>query len=504
MLSFYTTNTLCNSQKPLLVLSFLFLFAVPARAQTYTMPTTGLQNTYTGACPVATCSGTFYDNGGAGGNYSPNNNATEWTFAPSTPGMCVRAAFTSFSMNDTYFLCFGPSSCCDYLRIYDGPNINSPLLYNNCTSSPGTITSTNGSLTFKFVSDGSVQLAGWAATISCVACAGGAPANTPSDCPNATTIYGTDFFPNPSNGVGNVAEGCNGCSLGETYSHWYKFTIKTGGTLAFTIDPINNANDFDFALFGPGVTCGTLGSPIRCSNAAVSGNGNTGLGNGAGDVSEDITGDQWVSQLNVTAGQSFYLLVDAALTGNSGFNFIVTGTAVIEEPLPLRLASFSGKNQNGRNYIQWETTNEINTKTFELERGTDGAGYTKIASLQSAGSGNNMYVYNDPFVSGSKVFYRLKIIDLSGAFTYSHAIWIDADLRSTVKVYPTPASNVLNIHMGKPNLVNSRAMVYDVTGKFLHSFLIQNIQQQLDISRLSQGMYILKFEDGTATRFVKK
>lgn len=486
------------------ILFSLFCFVVKTRAQTYTMPTTGLQSTFTGACPVATCSGTFYDNGGAASNYSANVNNISRTFTASTPGTCLRATFTSFSMNDTYFLCFGPNSCCDYLTIHNGPDYSSPVLYNNCTTSPGTITSTTGSLTFRFVSDGSVQLAGWAATLSCVACAGGSPANTPSDCVNATTIYGPDFFANPSNGIGNVAEACSGCSIGETYSHWYKFTIKTGGSLAFVIDPINNANDFDFALFGPGVTCGALGSPIRCSNAAVAGTGNTGLGNGAADASEDVAGDQWVSQLTVTAGETYYLLVDAALTGNSGFNFIVTGTAVIEEPLPLQITAFSGNRQPGYNYLQWQTANEINTKTFELERSTNGTSYTKVVSLQSPGTGNNMYVYNDPFVSAAKVFYRLKIIDLSGTFTYSHIIWIDSDIKSSIKIYPTPAHNVLNINMGNSNLLNSRAMLYDVTGKLLNSFLIQKIQQRLDITSLSQGLYILKFEDGTAARFVKK
>ncbi|MBK8522564.1 MAG: T9SS type A sorting domain-containing protein [Ferruginibacter sp.] len=504
MPEFYLFRPFFSLKKSACILSVVFGLAFQAKAQTYTMPTVGLQSTYTGTCPVATCSGIFYDNGGAGTNYAANVNAIERTFTANTPGQCLRATFTSFSMNDTYFLCFGPNSCCDYLQIFNGPNAQSPMLYNNCTTSPGTVTSTTGSLTFKFVSDGSVQLGGWAATLSCVACAGGAPANTPSDCVNATTIYGPDFFPNPSNGIGNVAEACSGCSLGETYSHWYKFTINTGGSLAFEIDPINNANNFDFALFGPGVTCGAPGSPIRCSNAAAAGTGSTGLGNGAVDASEDIAGDQWVSPLTVTAGQTYYLLVDAALVNNAGFNFIVTGTAIIEQPLPLQLTGFNGKRQNGNNYIQWETANEINTKTFELERSTDGTGYTKIASLQSAGTGNNMYVYNDPFVSANKVLYRLKIIDLSGSFTYSHIIWIDADAKSNIKIYPTPASNVVNINLGKSNLLNTRAMLYDVTGKLLNSFLIQNIQQQLDISRLSQGLYILKFEDGTAARFVKK
>jgi hypothetical protein len=504
MLSFYLPNYAFGLQKYVLTLSFLLLLATPNKAQTYNMPIVGLQSTYIGACPVATCAGTFYDNGGAGGNYTANINAVERTFTASTPGQCLRATFTSFSMNDTYFLCFGPNSCCDYLQIFDGPNSSSPVLYNNCTTSPGTITSTKGSLTFKFISDGSVQLGGWAATLSCVACAGGAAANTPSDCINATRIYGPDFFPNPSSGIGNVAEACADCSLGETYSHWYKFTIKTGGTLAFEIDPINNANDFDFALFGPGVTCGALGTPVRCSNAAVTGTGSTGLRPAAVDVSEPISGDQWVSPLTVTAGQSFYLLVDAALINNAGFNFIVTGTAIIEEPLPLQLTSFSGNRQNNLNYIQWKTSNEINTKTFELERSTDGASYSKIASLQSAGNGNNMYVYNDPFTSTARAFYRLKIIELSGASTYSQIIWIDAEVKSVIKIYPTITNNYVNVDIINSSLLNSYATVYDVTGKLLNSFLIQNVQQLLDVSGLSQGLYILKFKNGTTARFVKK
>ena len=149
-------------------LSSLLFVAATVQAQTYTHPTTGVQNTYNGACLVSTCSGTYYDNGGAGGNYAANVNNIYRTFCPNTAGRCLRATFTSFSMNDTYFLCFGPNSCCDYLQVLNGPAQNSPALYNNCTASPGTITSTDpsGCLTFRFVSDGSVQLAGWAATLS--------------------------------------------------------------------------------------------------------------------------------------------------------------------------------------------------------------------------------------------------------------------------------------------------------------------------------------------------
>jgi hypothetical protein len=45
--------------------------------------------------------------------------------------------------------------------------------------------------------------------------------------------------------------------------------------LYFKIDPLVNTQDYDFALYGPNVTCTSLGTPLRCSYAAVT--GNTGL-----------------------------------------------------------------------------------------------------------------------------------------------------------------------------------------------------------------------------------
>ena len=134
--------------------------SIGAIAQTYFHATVGMQSTYTGNCMVTTCSGTYYDNGGAAGNYGANVNNIFRTFCPNAAGMCVRATFTQFAMNDTWILCGGPNSCCDYLSILNGPVQNSPALWSNCTASPGTITANNasGCLTFRFVSDGSVQL----------------------------------------------------------------------------------------------------------------------------------------------------------------------------------------------------------------------------------------------------------------------------------------------------------------------------------------------------------
>jgi len=111
---------------------------------------------------VTTCSGTFYDNGGTG-TYSSGQDLT-FTICPSTAGSKVMLNFTSFNVEDNY----------DYLTIYDGPNTGSPTLgtYDNGTPLAGMVQATNGNtsgcLTFVFHSDGSVEYAGWEASISCV------------------------------------------------------------------------------------------------------------------------------------------------------------------------------------------------------------------------------------------------------------------------------------------------------------------------------------------------
>lgn len=132
-----------------LFMLFMIVFEV-GHSQTYNMNNTA----------VNTCSGTFYDSGGTG-DYASSEDFTK-TFTPSTAGQMLQFVFTAFSTE----------SCCDYLQIYDGPTIASPLIgqYQGATS-PGTITATNisGALTFVWHSDGSIINTGWVATLSCVA-----------------------------------------------------------------------------------------------------------------------------------------------------------------------------------------------------------------------------------------------------------------------------------------------------------------------------------------------
>lgn len=118
----------------------------------------------------------------------------------------------------------------------------------------------------------------------------------------------------------------------ETAPRWYRFSFSSempaGSTFEFEIKPEDNSGNFNFAIYGPGLSCDSLSSPIRCSYATASCPGcPTGLNSGASDTSEDSSGDGFLAPLAVEPGQSYYLLINATSFSFDGFQLIVGGSA---------------------------------------------------------------------------------------------------------------------------------------------------------------------------------
>ncbi|HHM21278.1 MAG TPA: hypothetical protein ENJ20_04565, partial [Bacteroidetes bacterium] len=116
---------------------------------------------------INTCSGSFFDSGGADANHQNNEDYTV-TFC-SDDGSNIRFDFTAFNVENH-------SNCgYDYLRIYDGTSAAAPAIGGKyCgTNSPGTVTASGSCLHFVWHSDGGYTTSGWEADISCVSGGGG-------------------------------------------------------------------------------------------------------------------------------------------------------------------------------------------------------------------------------------------------------------------------------------------------------------------------------------------
>ncbi|WP_300566063.1 Ig-like domain-containing protein [Flavobacterium sp.] len=159
--------------------------------------------------------------------------------------------------------------------------------------------------------------------------------NLPNDCVNALVVCGNGTFSSNASGSGNVQE-VAGCSSSEHNSLWIKINIVQSGTLGFDLipnDPDINV-DYDFWVYGPNKTCGSLGSPIRCctTNPAAANllTNHTGLNDiiTATTAGNGANGNGYVYRLNVVAGQSYYIAVDRP-HGDGGFQIQWNGTATL-------------------------------------------------------------------------------------------------------------------------------------------------------------------------------
>ncbi len=185
--------------------------------------------------------------------------------------------------------------------------------------------------------------------------------NPASDCPGAIRIcQGVYTFAQAVPDFGTTQElpgGAGTCLLGgEHRSVWFIFTVQQGGTLGFIIDP-GSSTDYDFALWdvtGLSNPCSAIGtSPIRCNYSANSsttsccggytgGPGITGLDHTnpqPGIISNPAGGAPVMPGLNVTAGQTFLLVVDNYSNTNQGYTITFTGTAQYFDNTPPHMDS---------------------------------------------------------------------------------------------------------------------------------------------------------------------
>ena len=493
-----------------IILFYIIILSIPAgKAQNYYHPTTGLQNTYTGACMVSTCSGNYYDNGGPAGDYSNNINLVYRTFCPNTPGMCLRVTFSQFNVEPAN----GPN-CYDVLQVKAGPTQNSPNLFSGCGTNvsigPFTSNDPSGCLTFRFYSDFTITRSGWSSTLSCVPCANGPVAGSNGDCSSATAICSNSSFTGASSGPGLLSEGCSGCNLSENYSNWYYFEAQTSGTLRLTIDPNVNTDDYDFAIYGPNVTCGSLGTPIRCSYAANT--GNTGMSPTALDNSEDVYGDGYVAPLNVTAGQGYYLMVNKWSAGGAGFTLDwANSTASLDcNVLPIELLSFEAIQKKKQVVLSWTTATEINNEFFTIERSEDGENFRELSRQMGAGNSNLplQYQYIDEKPLPGKSYYRLKQTDFDGKYTYSYMVAVNFSISNVFSIFPQPAADILHVYYNSDKNYTQELVFMDLRSRemLINSLSIEkgNNVLEIDISKLTPGFYIVKFKEDTGEEYISK
>ena len=211
---------------------------------------------------------------------------------------------------------------------------------------------------------------------------------------------------------------------------------------------------------------------------------------------------------------------NCVITNNSGSSgsfatapiTIISGKNCLSTILPVTLVSFTVHAASGFNSISWIAGNEMNLAKYELQKtNSDSTSAQWITISSFMPQATHIYQFNDQTKQASS-FYRLKIIDVNGNYTYSVIIKINNDkANNSLLIYPTPATQTIHI-TGLPLGRNFAVAIINASGVTVKHFAYSNnsLNQELqyNITDIPTGVYelVLKNNQGTILergKFVK-
>jgi len=252
----------------------------------------------------------------------------------------------------------------------------------------------------------------------------------------------------------------------------------------------------DFDAYNSYVTGNSLGLPPLPSD----GSDGTNMANitilqfhGTGTTPADYTGglETIVPAVSYNSSNNWWE-ISFPVNGFSGF-FLTSGA----NPLPLHLLSFTGLLQGSIVTLKWETTNEKGVKLFGIERSSDARDFVSIGSVPSQNTaGANSYRYIDGSASAGTLYYRLRMQDADGKYTYSNVISVNLGISVRgMQIYPNPVQDRLFVQLQSAQTEKTVVRLVNMEGKVL---LQQDLTLNnginafsLDTRQLAAGTYFI-------------
>lgn len=169
--------------------------------------------------------------------------------------------------------------------------------------------------------------------------------------------------------------------------------------------------------------------------------------------------------------------------------------------LPLKLGQFNATKKTGQVELNWETLSEENTSHFEIERSTDGINWTRIGHVSAAGSSTQTqrYAYTDLSPFSATGFYRLKMADKDGIFTFSRVITVTSASEMTgIRLFPNPVREALQVQFTVERAGTGQVYISDASGKIVYRSSLSTRPgtntSSIPVQNLSPGYYQLTMQ----------
>lgn len=162
-------------------------------------------------------------------------------------------------------------------------------------------------------------------------------------------------------------------------------------------------------------------------------------------------------------------------------------------PLPITLLNFTAAKQNGSVSLNWQTSNESNSKDFEVQFSRDGTSWQTLGTVIAAGYSTSTrsysYVHTTP-VNGIN-YYRIKMVDMDNRFTYSDTRTVEFSTKSRIVVMPNPVTDQVYITSNKGGNLQSVAIIA-ADGRIVQTLGNFVSGRSVSMGRYPSGIYTLR------------
>jgi hypothetical protein len=163
--------------------------------------------------------------------------------------------------------------------------------------------------------------------------------------------------------------------------------------------------------------------------------------------------------------------------------------------LPVVLTSFNAANEGLSTKLVWNTTDESGIANYVIEKSNDGRSFTAIGTIKA--TNQKAYSFSDGS-TGDNSYYRLKMVDINGAFKYSYVVSIKSKLNANISLSPNPVTNNLMVQHPKFT-TESHIQIVSVNGQLLKDVKVASnaVISNIDMSGFTNGLYHIVFRSGS-------
>jgi hypothetical protein len=231
----------------------------------------------------------------------------------------------------------------------------------------------------------------------------------------------------------------------------------------------------------------------------------------AGGVTVPYTNGTGVAQpilVDAIGNGTLTIVIPFAAIDNAGKEDATPGSVTIPftSTLPVTLVSFTGTASGSQALLRWKTANEQSFKQFELEWSNDGNHWQQISVVPAQGgaAGSADYSAYHNLAAGVN-YYRLRMVDIDGRFTFSNVIRLQTGVQKGILVYPNPAVNTITLSLPAPG--EAAVKIFSNAGSLVYESTVSGNSVSINIEKLATGLYTVLVNQGGnvfTERIIKK